>query len=51
MSSQPNKPQTQIGQIFSQATQVFQNALAIKPGAKVAELWVQEANATQGKST
>ena len=48
-SQPPNKPQTQIGQIISQATQVFQNALAIKPGAKVAELWVQEANAPNAK--
>ncbi len=48
-SQPPNKPQTQIGQIFNQATQIVQKALAIKPGAKVAELWVQEANAQKAK--
>jgi penicillin-binding protein 1A len=49
MSNQP--PQTQISQIFTQAVQTIQakinSALALKPGARVPELRVQEADSSK----
>ncbi|MFW6358486.1 MAG: PBP1A family penicillin-binding protein [Chroococcales cyanobacterium] len=48
----PQQPQTQISQIFTQAVQTIQakvniEAIGLKPGAKVPELWVQDANASK----
>lgn len=52
MSNKP--PQTQISQIFTQAVQTIQaklnSALALKPGVRVPELWVQQADATKAET-
>ena len=49
----PNKPQTLLGQL-TQAVQTIQarvdfSKLALKPNARVPELWVQEAGASQAQ--
>ncbi|MDY6786408.1 MAG: transglycosylase domain-containing protein [Cyanobacteriota bacterium] len=52
MSKKP--PQTQISQVFTQAVQTIQakinSALALKPDARVPELWVQPADAPKAET-
>ncbi|MBD2579546.1 PBP1A family penicillin-binding protein [Oscillatoria sp. FACHB-1406] len=51
MSNKP--PKTQVSQVFTQAVQTIQaklnSALALKPGARVPELWVQQADASKAE--
>lgn len=48
-----NQPQTQLSQIVTQAVQTLQarvnTALALRPGARVPEIWVQEADAPKAE--
>ncbi|MGD2180942.1 PBP1A family penicillin-binding protein [Lusitaniella coriacea] len=52
MTNKP--PQTQISQVFTQAVQTIQaklnSALALKPGARVPELWIQEADKSKAET-
>lgn len=52
MTNKP--PQTQIGQALTQAVQTIQaklnSALALKPGARVPELWIQEADKSKAET-
>ncbi|MBE9114714.1 PBP1A family penicillin-binding protein [Lusitaniella coriacea LEGE 07157] len=52
MTNKP--PQTQISQVLTQAVQTIQaklnSALALKPGARVPELWIQEADKSKAET-